>query len=57
LWTLALTARVDSAWVSLAAPIGLVLTDHIVIMREERYLGRKFGEEYFSYKRRVRCWI
>jgi protein-S-isoprenylcysteine O-methyltransferase Ste14 len=41
----------------LAAPIGLVLTDRFVILKEERYLERKFGEEYLSYKRRARRWI
>ena len=41
----------------LAVPMGLVLTDRFVIAGEERYLERKFGEEYLSYKRRVRRWI
>ena len=57
LWTLALAVLVDSAWTLLAVPIGLVLIDRIVIAREERYLERKFGEEYLNYKRRVRRWI
>lgn len=57
LWTLALAILVDSVWMLLAVPIGLVLIDRIVITREERYLERKFGEEYLSYKRRVRRWI
>src|SRR6266581_4763125 len=56
LWTLGLAILVDSAWMLLAVPIGLVLIDRIVIMREERYLERKFGEEYLKYKRRVRRW-
>src|SRR5256886_14970964 len=42
LWTLGLAILVDSAWMVLAVPIGLVLIDRIVITREERYLERKF---------------
>jgi protein-S-isoprenylcysteine O-methyltransferase Ste14 len=57
LWTLGLAILVDSAWMLLAVPIGLVLIDRIVIAREERYLERKFGDEYLNYKRRVRRWI
>jgi protein-S-isoprenylcysteine O-methyltransferase Ste14 len=57
LMTLGIAILVDSVWTLLAVPIGLVLTDRMVITREERYLERKFGEEYLSYKRRVRRWI
>ena len=57
LWKLGLAILVDSAWMLLAVPIGLVLIDRIVIAREERYLERKFGDEYLNYKRRVRRWI
>lgn len=56
LCTLGLSILVDSAWMLLAVPIGLVLVDRIVITREEQYLERKFGEEYLTYKRRVRRW-
>jgi protein-S-isoprenylcysteine O-methyltransferase Ste14 len=52
-----LAILVNSVWMLLAVPIGLILIDRIVITREERYLERKFGEEYLSYKRRVRRWI
>jgi protein-S-isoprenylcysteine O-methyltransferase Ste14 len=55
--TLGLAILVDSAWMLLALPIGLILIDRIVVTREERYLERKFGEEYLNYKRRVRRWI
>jgi|SRR5438874_4493523 len=57
LWTLGIAILMNSVWMLLAVPIGLILTDRIVIAREERYLERKFGEEYLSYKRRVRRWI
>jgi protein-S-isoprenylcysteine O-methyltransferase Ste14 len=55
--TLGLAILVDSAWMLLSVPVGLVLIDRIVITREERYLERKFGDEYLNYKRRVRRWI
>jgi protein-S-isoprenylcysteine O-methyltransferase Ste14 len=35
----------------------LMLIDRGVILREERYLSRKFGEEYASYRRRSRRWL
>jgi protein-S-isoprenylcysteine O-methyltransferase Ste14 len=57
LLTLGLAILVNSAWMLLAVPIGLVLIDRLVITREERYLERKFGEEYLNYKRSVRHWI
>ena len=57
LCTLALAILVDSTWMLLAVPIGLVLTDRLIVTREERYLERKFGEEYLNYKRRVRRWL
>jgi protein-S-isoprenylcysteine O-methyltransferase Ste14 len=55
--TLGIAVLVDCVWMLLAVPIGLVLIDHLVITREERYLERKFGEEYLSYKHRVRRWL
>ncbi len=57
LWTLGIAFLADCAWMLLAVPTGLVVIDRLVITREERYLERKFGEEYLSYKRRVRRWI
>lgn len=57
LWTLGLAVLFDSGWALLAAPLGLVLVERFVVAREERYLERKFGEEYLSYKRRVRRWL
>lgn len=56
-WTLGLAILCDSVWMLLAVPVGLILTDRMIVRREERYLERKFGEEYLSYKRRVRRWL
>ena len=55
--TLGVAFMVNSAWMLLAVPIGLLLVQRLVIVREERYLERKFGEEYLNYKARVRRWI
>ena len=41
----------------LLLPVALLVIQRGVIEREERYLERKFGEEYLRYKGRVRRWI
>ena len=47
----------DSIWIlGLFIPT-LAVMHYGVILREERYLENKFGEEYLHYKRRVRRWI
>ncbi len=47
----------SAVWVLLPLPFVLVVIDRGVIAREERYLERKFGEEYLAFKRSVRRWI
>jgi protein-S-isoprenylcysteine O-methyltransferase Ste14 len=44
-------------WVILLLPVALLVIQRGVIAREERYLERKFGEEYLSYKAQVRRWV
>jgi protein-S-isoprenylcysteine O-methyltransferase Ste14 len=47
----------NSIWlVLLAAPVAFFLRN-AVILKEERYLERKFGAAYLDYKQRVRRWI
>jgi|ERR671913_1469683 protein-S-isoprenylcysteine O-methyltransferase Ste14 len=47
----------NALWAILLLPGALLVIQRGVIEREERYLERKFGEEYLSYKARVRRWI
>jgi protein-S-isoprenylcysteine O-methyltransferase Ste14 len=44
-------------WVLLPLPVVLAIVDRGVIAREERYLERKFGQEYLDYKGKVRRWV
>lgn len=44
-------------WPLVTIAIAAVVIDRGVIVREERYLERLFGQEYADYKRRVRRWI
>ncbi len=47
----------NSLWFLGLAVVSAVLLWWGVISREERYLERKFGAEYLSYKGRVRRWL
>lgn len=48
---------VNALWTMLLLPTVLFVINRGVIDREERYLERKFGEQYIQYKGRVRRWI
>ena len=47
----------NSMWPLLLLPLVLLVVHRGVILREERYLEQKFGDEYNSYKMSVRRWI
>src|SRR4051794_15818028 len=47
----------SALWVLVPLPVVIAVIDRGVILREERYLERKFGEEYLAYKRSVRRWL
>lgn len=47
----------NSLWFVVLAAIAGVLLNYGVIVREERYLERKFGGEYEAYRSRVRRWL
>jgi len=44
-------------WGVVLAPVFMVLLFQLVIKHEEAYLEKKFGDEYTSYKSRVRRWL
>jgi protein-S-isoprenylcysteine O-methyltransferase Ste14 len=52
-----LALLLGSWWTLLLLPVLIGLMARFVIRREEQYLERAFGDEYTSYKRRVRRWI
>lgn len=47
----------NALWPMLLLPGVLAVMRKGVIEREERYLERKFGDEYLRYKREVRRWL
>jgi len=47
----------NSIWFLPPLVLVLLTVHYGVILREEKYLERKFGEEYLNYKNRVRRWI
>ena len=47
----------SALWAILLLPAALLVIQRGVIEREERYLERKFGEEYLRYKAQVKRWL
>jgi protein-S-isoprenylcysteine O-methyltransferase Ste14 len=54
---LGIAVLAQALWVLVPLPLALLIIDRGVIAREERYLERKFGQEYLDYKGSVRRWI
>jgi len=52
-----IAVRLNALWAALLLPLVLGVVQRGVVEREERYLERKFGEEYIRYKTQVRRWI
>lgn len=44
-------------WILALTPVAAWILQRFVILPEETYLERKFGEAYLSYKSRVRRWL
>jgi len=47
----------DSAWHLIASILLFLFFNFGVVLREEQYLEKIFGEEYIRYKNSVRRWI
>ncbi len=48
---------VSEPWIILFLPISYLLLTHAVIVKEEAYLRRTFGDEYDDYTKRVGRWF
>lgn len=47
----------SNLWILVLTPVCALVLHFMVILLEERYLERKFGDTYTDYQRRVRRWI
>jgi len=52
-----IAVALGSLWLALSVVPLAVLLDRGVVVPEEAYLSREFGEAYVSYARRVRRWL
>ena len=57
LFTIGIAIWVNTIWILITLVPVLLVMQFGVISREESYLARKFGEEYLSYKSKVRRWL
>ena len=48
---------VNTIWLIIFLPIAFITLHYGVILREEHYMKNKLGNEYLSYRKRVRRWI
>jgi len=47
----------NSIWIFVSFIPAAFLLYHVAIAKEEAYLAEKFGEEYLTYKNKVRRWV
>ncbi len=57
LFCLGFAIRRSNVWLLLLTPVAMWVLHAFVIVHEERYLERKFGDIYRAYQQRVRRWL
>lgn len=57
LFYLGLSLMIGNWWHFVLFPVLLIIVQEYVIKREEKYLTRRFGQEYLDYKQKVRRWL
>ena len=50
-------AWLDNAWLFVTVVPAFLVLHFGIVLREERYLERRFGEPYRRYRRSVRRWL
>ena len=52
-----LSFLIGNWWNLILLPLLVFIVQEYVIKREEKYLDRRFGQQYADYKKRVRRWL
>lgn len=54
---LGISCFIGNWWNIILFPLLLLIVQEYIIKREEKYLARRFGQEYVVYKTKVRRWL
>lgn len=54
---LGITCFIGNWWNVILFPVLLLFVQEYIIKHEEKYLERRFGQEYLNYKYKVRRWL
>ena len=54
---LGISCFIGNWWNILLFPLLLLIVQNFVILQEEKYLERRFGQDYLDYKAAVRRWL
>lgn len=54
---LGITCFIGNWWNIILFPVLIIIVQEYIIKREEKYLARRFGQEYLDYKMKVRRWL